>query len=134
MLTSDTFETLDRYSETAQQNLDRPFTVSGRRGYLVGHMNGAFPDLGHHIPGELAGLVRFEIRGAWWSDWPDRPDEAHYNSANGSIVAHDSLTTSWGAFMQGDTKPVNSEIGPDMWGPEKTVSLKGSDHRPEGIL
>ncbi len=218
-------DNLMNYAETKLQNLDRPFTVSGRRGYLAGHMNGAFPDLGQQLPGEMGGLwvppvkladgwwfglreansgaawqwlygeacqsftispgrarrefslkigqtkvgasqeffvaadepahfisltlnnptgqplslevawlVRFDIRGAWWSDWPDRPDEAHYNPANGSIVARDSLTTRWGAMMQGDSMPLNSEIGPNLWGPEKTGSLKGSDNRPEGIL
>ncbi len=224
MATSENFEFLSGYSETVTENLNRPFTVSGRRGYLVGHMDGSFPDLGHHIPGEMGGLwtppvkladgwwfglreagskgdwqwlygkacqkftmspgrasrefsvklgetevkatqeffitddepahfisltltnpsgqmlnlevawlVRFDIRGAWWSEWPDRPDKAHFDQTRGTIVARDSLTTSWGAFMQGDATPQNGVAGPDLWGPEKTGSLKGSDNRKEGI-
>src|SRR5689334_16759232 len=42
--------------EQVTQNLDRPFAVTGRRAYLSGHMNGRFPDLGHHLPGEMGGL------------------------------------------------------------------------------
>jgi hypothetical protein len=213
------------YAEAARQNFDRPFTVSGRRAYLVGHMDGSFPDLGHHIPGEMGGLwappvkladgwwfglresgqdpawqwlygeacrsftmspgrasrefslkvgqnevsarqeffvasnepahfisltlenpgeknlklelawlVRFDIRGAWWSEWPDRPDQALFNPTKGGIIARDSLTVKWGAMMQGDRWPLHAETGPDLWGPEKTGSLKGSDDRPEGIL
>jgi hypothetical protein len=222
---SDIYQSLNEYNETVSRDFGRPFAVSGRRAYLIGHMDGAFPDLGHHIPGEMGGLwtppvkladgwwfglreagngpawrwmygevcrsftmspgkasrefslkvaqteikavqeffiaendpvlfisltlhnptaqklelelawlVRFDIRGAWWSDWPDRPDEAHYDPTTGAITARDSLTTRWGALMQGDRQPVSGETGPDLWGGEKTGSLKGSDHRPEGIL
>lgn len=218
-------EYLDQFAETVRENLNRPFAVSGRRGYLIGHMDGAFPDLGHHLPGEMGGLwtppvkladgwwfglrergsqgeygwlfgpharsftmspgrvfrefavnlngteitatqelfvaahdpaffvsltltnptaqtlnldlnwlVRFELRGAWWSDWPDRPDTAVYNPVDGSLLARDSLTTEWGAYIQGDMLPERSEVGGNLWGPETTGSLKGSDHRPEGIL
>jgi hypothetical protein len=225
MVTSATNTYLGQFSETVSENLGRPFTVSGRRGYLVGYMDGTFPDLGHHIPGEMGGLwtppvkladgwwfglreagsagewewlcgenthrftmspggadgefavkmgeaevtatteifmaahdpacfvsltlanptgqtlklalnwlVRFELRGAWWSEWPDRPDNAVYNPADGSIVARDSLTSSWGAFICGDRLPVNGSVGANLWGPEKTGSVKGSDHRPEGVL
>ena len=225
MASSATHEYLDQFAETVSDNLGRPFTVSGRRGYLVGHMDGAFPDLGHHIPGEMGGLwappvklvdgwwfglkeagsesewewlfgknarrftmspgrasgeftvkigeaevtateeifmaahdpacfvsltlanptgqalkldlswqVRFELRGAWWSEWPDRPDTAEYNPADGSIVARDSLTSNWGAYISGDRLPVNGTVGANLWGPEKTGSVKGPAHRPEGIL
>ncbi len=225
MATRGTLTYLDQFSETVKENLNRPFTVSGRRGYLVGHMDGSFPDLGHHIPGEMGGLwvppvkladgwwfglretgskgewqwlygqnarsftispgkarrefsvrvgeneikatqeffmaaydpaffvsltlanptnrtlkldlnwlVRFEIRGAWWSEWPDRPDTAVYNPADGSIVARDSLTGDWGGYICGDMFPQNCEVGANLWGPEKTGSVKGSDNRPEGIL
>src|SRR4051794_16313109 len=44
------FPSLD---ERVTENLDRPFAVTGRRAYLVGYMNGRFPDLGHHLPGEM---------------------------------------------------------------------------------
>lgn len=228
MATSENFgdqsHDLNKYSETVTENLNRPFTVSGRRGYLVGHMDGSFPDLGHHIPGEMGGLwtppvkladgwwfgvreagsntdwqwlfgaactsftmspgrasrqfslkvggtevkatqdfliaddepahfisltlenpagqnlnlevvwlVRFDIRGAWWSEWPDRPDQASFDPASGAIVGRDSLTTAWGVFIQGDAAPLSGEVGPDLWGPEQTGSLKGSDNRKEGI-
>ena len=213
------------YSEGVDHNLDRPFALSGRRAYLIGHMNGSFPDLGHHLPGEMGGLwvppvkladgwwfglreasgtaewqwlsdshcqnftmspgkakrtyelevgtvkvgieqeifvaaekpaffstltlhnpntqalsldlawlVRFDIRGAWWTDWPDRPDEARYDPLHGAIFARDSLTTGWGAMMQADRLPQEYSIGSDLWAWEKTGSLRGSDERPEGIL
>src|SRR5215212_341473 len=47
---------LDSLNERVTDNLDRPFAVTGRRAYLIGHMNGRFPDLGHHLPGEMGGL------------------------------------------------------------------------------
>ena len=30
--------------------------MSGRLGYLAGQMDGTFPDMGQHLPGEMGGL------------------------------------------------------------------------------
>jgi glycogen debranching enzyme len=67
--------------------------------------------------------VRFDLQGAWWSDWPDRPDEARYYPETGRVLAWDALNTEWCAAMGADRLPVRCEIGPDLWGPEKTGSL-----------
>ena len=217
-------DNLNRYSEVVNDNLDRPFAVSGRRTYLCGHMDGGFPDMGHHLPGEMGGLwtppikladgwwfglsqvdqedwqwmhgdkcqkfrmetgqadrqfmlevgqqqieaeqtlvvpydlpalfinlrltnhsdqpvqlklawlVRFELRGAWWSDWPDRPDEAFYDPATGSILARDSLTTRWAAIMRSLEMPTDFKIGPDLWAAEQTGSFVGTDPHLAGII
>lgn len=41
---------------TKTQQLSDPYVVAGRRAYLVGSQGGRFPDIGHHIPGEMGGL------------------------------------------------------------------------------
>lgn len=46
----------DGIDETVTQNLDRPFPVARRGCYLIGHTNGSFPNLGHHLAGEMGGL------------------------------------------------------------------------------
>ena len=216
---------LDQFNETVRHDLARPFTISGRRAYLAGFMNGSFPPMGTSSAGrngravdaadqagrrlvvwpsgnadtaewqwlygdncrdftmqpgranqhfelsmsgsalearqeffipenepalflsltltnptaqprrlKLAWLVRFELRGAWWTDWPDRPDEARYNPRMGSLLARDSLTKSWAAVMRGDQTPIDFKIGPEVWAAERTPSLKGTDDQPEGIL
>jgi hypothetical protein len=60
---------LERYDETVQGDLDRPFAVTGRRAFLIGHMDGSFPDIGHHLPGEMGGLWAYPIKladGFWF--------------------------------------------------------------------
>ncbi|MEO5953226.1 MAG: hypothetical protein ABIQ44_12240, partial [Chloroflexia bacterium] len=47
---------LDRFDETVESNLQRLFAVTGRRCYLIGSLHGGFPDLGHHLPGEMGGI------------------------------------------------------------------------------
>ncbi len=206
--------------EQVTGDLDRPFAVTGRRAYLSGHMNGRFPDLGHHLPGEMGGLwtppikladgfwfglreqtetdeaagavqwlgaancrsftmqpgradrtfaveiggrpvvvrqqlcvpehepgllitialenhadtpvnlalswlTRFDIQGAWWSAWPDRPDEAAVEWNRGAIVAYDSGTPGWAAAMLANLSPVGVEAGADLWAAEQTGSLDG---------
>ncbi len=223
------FETLD---ETVTENLARPFAVTGRRGYLIGHMNGAFPDLGHHLPGEMAGLwippikladgfwfgltpseafeadsdnnpacewlygpncgsftmqpgraqrefeltisgakvtarqelfmpehepgllislnlsnqsesdlaltlswlVRFDLQGAWWSNWPDRADTAQYEPSNSAILANDTGNSQWCAGMQSERIADSYRIGPEVWAAEKTASLQGSSQEAQGLL
>ncbi|HMA33125.1 MAG TPA: hypothetical protein VKY74_01495 [Chloroflexia bacterium] len=205
---------LDNLAEEVHANLARPFTVAGRRCYLIGQMDGAFPDLGHHLPGEMGGLwvppikladgfwlglraaaapvtwmygptcrtfqmrpgriardfalpvaggtvharqelfvpehesgllihltltnagdqdlaltlhwlVRFDLQAAWWSNWPDRPDVAHFDPATGTIQATDSLHPAWAAAMAGDRAPATHALGPDLWAAEQTSSLQG---------
>lgn len=38
------------------QNLQQPYVTAGNRAYLIGTQDGNFPDMGHHIPGEMGGL------------------------------------------------------------------------------
>ncbi len=45
-----------------QEYLDSPFATAGDRVYLVGHQNGAFPDLGWHITGEMGGIWDHPIK------------------------------------------------------------------------
>ena len=210
---------MEEFEERVISQLDRPFAISGRNCYLIGFMNGAFPDIGQHLPGEMGGLwvpplkladgfwfglsanlgtsypavewlydqhcrgfslkpgkaqrdfeltlneskiaarqeffvpenkpgllisltlsnrsetdldltlswlVRFDLQGAWWSNWPDRPDEAHFESGRGAIIANDTLHTEWSAGMLGDRTPGHFNFGPDLWAAEKTGSLQGN--------
>ncbi len=36
--------------------LSDPYVVAGDRAYLIGAQDGSFPDVGHHVPGEMWGL------------------------------------------------------------------------------
>ncbi len=206
------------FNEQVRNDLQRLFAVTGRRCYLIGSLDGGFPDLGHHLPGEMGGvwtppvkladgfwfglsltgnehethwmhgptcksftmqpgkvkrefllqvgsasievaqrffipdhepgvlldltlhnksevalqltltwLVRWDIQGAWWSHWPDRPDEAQFVDGWGGIVAWDSGHDSWSGVMLSDRVPDRHRIGPDLWGPERTGSLQGEE-------
>src|SRR5258706_2626275 len=34
----------------------QPYVTAGDRTYLIGTQDGQFPDIGHHVPGEMGGL------------------------------------------------------------------------------
>lgn len=38
------------------RNRQQPYVTAGDRTYLIGTQDGNFPDMGHHVPGEMAGL------------------------------------------------------------------------------
>jgi glycogen debranching enzyme len=38
------------------QNKSEPYVTAGDRAYIIGTQDGEFPDLGDHVPGEMAGL------------------------------------------------------------------------------
>jgi glycogen debranching enzyme len=38
------------------RNKRQPYVTAGDRTYLIGTQDGNFPDMGHHVPGEMAGL------------------------------------------------------------------------------
>src|SRR5579862_2215476 len=38
------------------RNKRQPYVTAGDRTYLIGTQDGDFPDMGHHVPGEMAGL------------------------------------------------------------------------------
>ena len=37
-------------------NNDQPYVTADDRAYLIGTQDGSFPDMGHHVPGEMGGL------------------------------------------------------------------------------
>jgi glycogen debranching enzyme len=59
-------------------NLDRPFSLCGRRCYLIGLQNGLFPDYGWHTDGEMGGVWVHPIKIAdgFWIGIETR-DESH---------------------------------------------------------
>lgn len=74
------------YDERVEKNLDRPFAIAGRRSYLLGHMNGRFPDMGHHLMGEMGGLWSYPLKladGFWFgiSADQDKPVRWMYGRA-----------------------------------------------------
>jgi hypothetical protein len=53
-----------------KEKLDRPFSLCGRRCYIIGHQNGLFPDIGSHRIGEMGGIWIHPIKiadGFWMS-------------------------------------------------------------------
>src|SRR6478672_9650097 len=44
------------------RNPDRPYVTAGDRAYLIGTQDGKFPDMGHHVPGEMGGLWLHPIK------------------------------------------------------------------------
>src|SRR3954471_14498080 len=42
--------------ERVTEDLDRLFAATGRRCYVIGSLHGGFPNLGHHLPGEMGGV------------------------------------------------------------------------------
>jgi len=44
------------------QNLSQPYVTAGDRAYLIGTQDGNFPDMGEHVPGEMAGLWLHPIK------------------------------------------------------------------------
>src|ERR1700726_3741540 len=55
---SDILAGISNQGRTKQQ----PYVTAGDRTYLIGTQDGNFPDMGHHIPGEMGGLWRPPIR------------------------------------------------------------------------
>ena len=45
-----------------RESLATPYVTAGDKTYLVGHMDGTFPALGWHIPGEMGGLWMHPIK------------------------------------------------------------------------
>ena len=202
--------------DEAQGDNKRLFAATGRRAFLIGSMHGGFPDLGHHLPGEMGGLwafpvkagrrflvrcferrrergamdvrwetctrsymrpgeavreysltvdgvnieatqqlyvpdeepgvvinltlrnaaqeaatfglqwlVRWDVQGAWWSEWPDREDEARFEAEWGGIAAWDSEHPEWCGAMVSNMLPEGHQIGAEVWGPERQDRLWG---------
>ena len=44
------------FHEQISNDLQRLFAATGRRCYLIGSLDGGFPNLGHHLPAKWAGL------------------------------------------------------------------------------
>jgi Bacterial alpha-L-rhamnosidase 6 hairpin glycosidase domain len=44
------------------QNKNQPYVTAGDRTYLIGTQDGNFPDMGDHVPGEMAGLWLHPIK------------------------------------------------------------------------
>jgi hypothetical protein len=80
-------------------------------------------------------LVRWDVQGAWWSHWPDRADEAAFDAGRGGITAWDSGHQEWSGAMLSTASPRSHESGANLWGPERTGSLRGVEGaRRGGIL
>jgi hypothetical protein len=228
------------FDEQVTDDLHRLFAATGRRCFIIGSLHGGFPDLGHHLPGEMGGLwtppvkladgfwfgvsqkaadagnaesgeqrekegselgriewmygpncsrftmqpgmvqreyllraggvpieavqrlfvpdeepgvlvdvtlrnaseeavnftlswlVRWDIQGAWWSHWPDEPDEARFEEEWGGIAAWDSGHEEWRGAMLSDRAPQRHRTGRVMWGPEQTGSLLGVEGAKRG--
>lgn len=43
-------------------NLGTPYNTAGDKGYMVGHQDGSFPDLGWHVKGEMGGIWHHPIK------------------------------------------------------------------------
>src|SRR6476469_5437563 len=68
------------FDEQIENDLHRLFAVNGRRCYLIGALDGGFPDLGHHLPGEMGGVWAPPIKladGFWFGLSPAEADNEH---------------------------------------------------------
>jgi len=94
-------------------NPTQPYVTAGDRAYLIGTQDGGFPDLGWHVPGEMAGLWVHPIKmidGFWataeelihsiFGIEPDGP--------NKSIVFDPDLPTGWNS-MSIENLPVGAD-------------------------
>jgi hypothetical protein len=56
------------------ENKGEPYVTAGDRAYLIGTQDGNFPDMGHHVPGEMAGLWLHPIKliDGFWATVTDR--------------------------------------------------------------
>ena len=52
----------NRFQLEKTQRLNDLYAICGRRTYLVGAQDGSFPDIGHHVPGEMGGLWSHPIK------------------------------------------------------------------------
>jgi hypothetical protein len=66
------------------EDLNRPFSLCGRRCYLIGHQNGLFPDIGSHRIGEMGGVWTHPIKivDGFWMSITAR-EEARYGYSSG---------------------------------------------------
>ncbi len=67
------------FDEEVTSDLQRLFAVTGRRCYLIGSLDGGFPDLGHHLPGEMGGVWAPPVKladGFWFGLSPARRGRA----------------------------------------------------------
>jgi hypothetical protein len=73
----------DNVSELKKINdLNRPFSLCGRRCYLIGFQNGMFPDYGRHRISEMGGVWTHPIKIAdgFWIGIQTRKEGSHgYN-------------------------------------------------------
>jgi Bacterial alpha-L-rhamnosidase 6 hairpin glycosidase domain len=56
------------------QNTREPYVTAGDKAYLIGTMDGGFPDMGDHVPGEMGGLWLHPIKllDGFWAAVIDR--------------------------------------------------------------
>src|SRR5690242_5764046 len=43
-------------------NKEKPYVTAGDRSYIIGTMNGDFPDIGDHVEGEMGGMWMHPIK------------------------------------------------------------------------
>lgn len=80
---------LDSWRLVKAHNLTDEYATTGNRTYLVGTQDGRFPDMGHHVPGEMGGLWNHPIKlldgfwakldGAWLERATEFVSAPHYN-------------------------------------------------------
>ncbi|WP_374711593.1 hypothetical protein [Symbiobacterium terraclitae] len=95
-------------SLTKQTDLTHGYITAGDRAYLIGAQNGAFPDLGWHVPGEMGGLWAHPVKlldGFWLRvDGVWLTDAARFSSG-AFWSAHD--------YELGDLQIVRRQFVPD---------------------
>lgn len=80
---------------------------------------------GDDLSGELeCGIVmRSDLHGAWLSDrlgWTDGDDVATYSDELHAAILHDSESPHWTVCAGAGAQPVERQLGPHVWGPERT--------------
>ena len=58
----DTYNSLQMGLSNYGRNKEKPYVTAGDRTYIIGTMNGDFPDLGEHVRGEMGGIWMHPIK------------------------------------------------------------------------
>ena len=83
------------------------------------------PEEGETLPEDLACgvLLRSDLHGPWLSEqlgWSDGDDIASYSDELHAALFHDGESPRWTICAGAGSPPIERELGPDVWGPERT--------------